>query len=57
MKKQILIQKIQKCNLPKEDKEELINLLNKSDHDGFLKKVLGILRVADIINDIIELIV
>lgn len=57
MPKEILIQKIQKSNLSKEDKEELISLLNKNDNDGFLKKLFGIIRVAEIINDIIELIV
>lgn len=65
MKKDTLIQKIKKCNLSKEEKEELITLLNKSDNDGFLKAFFAIIRftemldgpLAEMLNDIIELII
>lgn len=46
--KQLLIRKIQKCDLSETDKIELINELNKDNVslESFLKKLITVLKVG-----------
>ncbi len=58
-----LIKKIEKSNLSKEDKKQIVESLNKGDNDGFLKKLFYSIRILDlldvdlkdIIDDILQL--
>jgi len=58
-----LIKKIEKSNLSKENKKQIIESLNKGDNDGFLKKLFYSIRILDlldvdlkdIIDDILQL--
>jgi hypothetical protein len=58
-----LIRKIEKSNLSKENKKQIIESLNKGDNDGFLKKLFYSIRILDlldvdlkdIIDDILQL--
>ena len=58
-----LIKKIEKSNLSKENKKQIIGSLNKGDNDGFLKKLFYSIRILDlldvdlkdIIDDILQL--
>lgn len=45
-----LIRKIEKSNLSKEDKKQLVESLNKGDNDGFLKKLFYSLRILDLLD-------
>ncbi len=47
-KHQELIRKIQSCNLSKEDKKQLLDILNdeNSNYDDFLKVFISILKLG-----------
>lgn len=49
-----LIKKIEKSNLSKENKKQIIESLNKGDNDGFLKKLFYSLSISDKILDFFD---
>ncbi|MFN3489671.1 MAG: hypothetical protein ACK4YV_11080 [Emticicia sp.] len=49
-----LIRKIEKSNLSKEDKKQIVESLNKGDNDGFLKKLFYSLSISDKIQDLLD---
>lgn len=49
-----LIKKIEKSNLSKEDKKQLVESLNRGDNDGFLKKLFYSLSISDKILDFFD---
>jgi hypothetical protein len=49
-----LIRKIEKSNISKEDKKQLVASLNKGDNDGFLKKTYYLTSISDKILDFFD---
>jgi hypothetical protein len=42
-----LITKINRCNLPREEKKQLIESLNKGDLEGLLKRIFYISSISE----------
>lgn len=49
-----LIKKIERCNLSKDNKKQLIENLNKGGYDSFLKRLYYIISIGDNVLEVFD---